>query len=65
MKIEITSVSTSKKGTVWLQAKLIDMPFEKGKKGTIEVGDVLECELLDVTPKEVINTDTPELPVLD
>ena len=44
MKIEITQISVSKKGTVWIQAKELEVGPDDYK-----VGDVLECE---VKPKE-------------
>lgn len=46
MKIEITTVSLSKKGTIWIQAKLLE-----GE--TPRTMTVFKCEEQDQEPKEV------------
>lgn len=44
MKLEVTSVSVSKKGTVWMQVKLVE-----GETPT--TGEVFECTKTMPTPK--------------
>lgn len=46
MKIEITSVSTSKKGTIWIQAKILE-----GE--TPATNTVFECEEQSIENKKV------------
>lgn len=46
MNIEITKISVSKKGTVWIQAKALDAGEE------LKEGDKFECHKVEVEEKK-------------
>lgn len=43
--LQVTGVSVSKKGTVWIQAKLIDGPAPK-------TNEIFQCELLGMAEEK-------------